>query len=93
MCRLFLFEFNLFSCVPDSLLSRWPKIEPLEALELLDAGYADQRLRSYAVSCLRSVSDTQLIDMLMQLVQVRKTIVQTFKNPMLTLQLLKGTDI
>ncbi|KAI0229642.1 Phosphatidylinositol 4,5-bisphosphate 3-kinase catalytic subunit beta [Lamellibrachia satsuma] len=55
-----------------ALLQIWPKLHPNQALELLDFAYADQGVRSYAVSCLRSISDVKLSEYLLQLVQVLK---------------------
>jgi len=55
-----------------SLISRWPKLKPYDALELLDAKHADRILREYAVSCLDELTDEELLDILLQLVQVLK---------------------
>lgn len=35
-----------------ALLSKWPRLSPEKALELLDYAYADKAVRSYAVKCL-----------------------------------------
>lgn len=43
---------------------------PVDALELLDARYADERVRNYAVKNLEELSYDQLDDYLLQLVQV-----------------------
>jgi len=43
---------------------------PADALELLDAKYADASVREYAVRCLEELSNDQLDDYLLQLVQV-----------------------
>ena len=55
-----------------TLLRTWKKVSPEQALELLDYQYADQNARSYAVECLRELSDNQLLHFLLQLVQVLK---------------------
>ncbi|XP_057354713.1 phosphatidylinositol 4,5-bisphosphate 3-kinase catalytic subunit beta isoform isoform X4 [Manis pentadactyla] len=55
-----------------ALLQIWPKLPPREALELLDFNYPDQYVREYAVSCLRQMSDEELSQYLLQLVQVLK---------------------
>ncbi|KAH0623997.1 hypothetical protein JD844_007246 [Phrynosoma platyrhinos] len=55
-----------------ALLQIWSKLPPREALELLDFNYPDQYVREYAVSCLRQMSDEELAQYLLQLVQVLK---------------------
>uniref|UniRef100_A0A4X2KQJ3 phosphatidylinositol-4,5-bisphosphate 3-kinase n=1 Tax=Vombatus ursinus TaxID=29139 RepID=A0A4X2KQJ3_VOMUR len=55
-----------------ALLQIWPKLPPREALELLDFNYPDQYVREYAVSCLKQMSDEELSQYLLQLVQVLK---------------------
>nr|XP_012422409.1 PREDICTED: phosphatidylinositol 4,5-bisphosphate 3-kinase catalytic subunit beta isoform isoform X2 [Odobenus rosmarus divergens] len=55
-----------------ALLQIWPKLPPREALELLDFNYPDQYVREYAVDCLRQMSDEELSQYLLQLVQVLK---------------------
>ncbi|XP_028320340.1 phosphatidylinositol 4,5-bisphosphate 3-kinase catalytic subunit beta isoform isoform X2 [Gouania willdenowi] len=52
------------------LLQIWPKLSPRDALELLDFNYPDQYVREYAVGCLRDISDEELLQYLLQLVQV-----------------------
>lgn len=42
----------------------------MDALELLDAKFADAAVRQYAVDCLDDLSNEQLCDYLLQLVQV-----------------------
>jgi phosphatidylinositol 3-kinase len=54
------------------ILARWPPLAPLLALELLDAKYADPRVRAYAVRCLEKISDIDLADVILQLTQVLK---------------------
>ncbi|XP_030634616.1 phosphatidylinositol 4,5-bisphosphate 3-kinase catalytic subunit beta isoform isoform X2 [Chanos chanos] len=53
-----------------ALLQIWPKLSPRDALELLDFNYPDQYVREYAVNCLRDMSDEELSQYLLQLVQV-----------------------
>ncbi|XP_061492720.1 phosphatidylinositol 4,5-bisphosphate 3-kinase catalytic subunit beta isoform isoform X2 [Rhineura floridana] len=55
-----------------ALLQIWCKLPPREALELLDFNYPDQYVREYAVGCLRQMSDEELSQYLLQLVQVLK---------------------
>lgn len=55
-----------------SLVLRWPKLPVERALELLDYAYADQTVRSFAVKCLKDVSDEDLSLFLLQLVQALK---------------------
>ncbi|KAI3637772.1 hypothetical protein MIR68_004421 [Amoeboaphelidium protococcarum] len=54
------------------LLKVWAPVSPVSALEMLDCYYGDSDVRSYAVSRLEELSDGQLQDYLMQLVQVLK---------------------
>jgi phosphatidylinositol-4,5-bisphosphate 3-kinase len=52
--------------------AKWPHFpNPIDALELLDAKFADAAVRQYAVECLDELSNEQLGDYLLQLVQVR----------------------
>nr|XP_023700850.1 phosphatidylinositol 4,5-bisphosphate 3-kinase catalytic subunit beta isoform [Paramormyrops kingsleyae] len=53
-----------------ALLQIWPKLSPRDALELLDFNYPDQYVREYAVRCLCDMSDDELSQYLLQLVQV-----------------------
>ncbi|KDR21011.1 phosphatidylinositol 4,5-bisphosphate 3-kinase catalytic subunit delta isoform [Zootermopsis nevadensis] len=55
-----------------ALLQQWPKLPVEKALELLDYAYADQAVRSFAVQCLKDVSDEDLSLYLLQLVQALK---------------------
>ncbi|XP_070560385.1 phosphatidylinositol 4,5-bisphosphate 3-kinase catalytic subunit beta isoform-like [Ptychodera flava] len=55
-----------------ALLQIWPKLEPEQALELLDYQYADKSVRSFAVECLKDFSDEQLAQYPLQLVQALK---------------------
>jgi phosphatidylinositol-4,5-bisphosphate 3-kinase catalytic subunit alpha/beta/delta len=59
-------------CEVTSLLQNWPKLPVEKALELLDYAYADQTVRSFAVECLKDVSDDDLSLYLLQLVQALK---------------------
>ena len=38
-----------------AMLDSWPPLQPERAMELLDCQYADQRVRDFAVKCLRSL--------------------------------------
>lgn len=51
------------------LLSNWPTIDPVVALELLDAKFPDQSVRDFAVRCLDLLSDDELREYLLQLVR------------------------
>ncbi|XP_056138942.1 phosphatidylinositol 4,5-bisphosphate 3-kinase catalytic subunit beta isoform isoform X2 [Lampris incognitus] len=53
-----------------ALLQIWPTLSPRDALELLDFNYPDQYVREYAVGCLSDMSDEELSQYLLQLVQV-----------------------
>uniref|UniRef100_A0A8D1IHS3 Phosphatidylinositol 4-phosphate 3-kinase C2 domain-containing subunit alpha n=1 Tax=Sus scrofa TaxID=9823 RepID=A0A8D1IHS3_PIG len=55
-----------------SLLRQWPPLHPLTALELLDSKFADQEVRSLAVTWIEAISDDELIDLLPQFVQALK---------------------
>uniref|UniRef100_A0A4W3JCA4 phosphatidylinositol-4,5-bisphosphate 3-kinase n=1 Tax=Callorhinchus milii TaxID=7868 RepID=A0A4W3JCA4_CALMI len=55
-----------------ALLQIWIKLCPRDALELLDFNYPDQYVREYAVKCLKEMSDEELSQYLLQLVQVLK---------------------
>eukprot|EP01045_Picozoa_sp_COSAG04_P022270 COSAG04_NODE_2493_length_4015_cov_3.067671_2_plen_1006_part_00 len=55
-----------------SLLDDWDQLSTTEALELLDARYADQRIRTYAVKCLHAMTDEELELYMLQLIQVLK---------------------
>jgi len=55
------------------LLALWNKfIKPVDALELLDARYADSHIRKYAVEQLEKLLNHQVEDYLLQFVQVLK---------------------
>ncbi|XP_032737019.1 phosphatidylinositol 4-phosphate 3-kinase C2 domain-containing subunit alpha isoform X1 [Lontra canadensis] len=55
-----------------SLLQQWPPLHPLTALELLDLKFADQEVRSMAVTWIEAISDDELTDLLPQFVQALK---------------------
>uniref|UniRef100_A0A8C8X868 Phosphatidylinositol 4-phosphate 3-kinase C2 domain-containing subunit alpha n=1 Tax=Panthera leo TaxID=9689 RepID=A0A8C8X868_PANLE len=55
-----------------SLLQQWPPLNPLTALELLDSKFADQEVRSIAVTWIEAISDDELTDLLPQFVQALK---------------------
>ena len=54
------------------LLENWPPVAPQTALELLDCKYADPVVRSMAVKWLDTISDEDLAQYLLQLVQTLK---------------------
>eukprot|EP00301_Raphidiophrys_heterophryoidea_P003105 c11415_g1_i1.p1 GENE.c11415_g1_i1~~c11415_g1_i1.p1 ORF type:complete len:1225 (+),score=358.02 c11415_g1_i1:46-3720(+) len=55
------------------LLFQWQRPPPLEALELLSVKFADPEVRRFAIECLEGLSDSEVIDLLPQLVQVLKS--------------------
>ena len=54
------------------LLAKWKRPTPTEALTLLDSQYADHRVREYAVECLETLSDDEIMLYMLQLVQALK---------------------
>ena len=54
------------------LLENWTALQPHDALELLGTQFEDQRVRQKAVSWIAKMSDDDLADVLLQLVQVLK---------------------
>ncbi len=54
------------------LLEEWPPVDPMTALELLDCKYADPTVRRKAVEWLDRMSDEDLAQYLLQLVQTLK---------------------
>ena len=54
------------------LLKMWNRPTPLQALELLDAKFADPVVRDYGVGCLDFMGDGECYDLLLQLTQVLK---------------------
>uniref|UniRef100_A0A182MDL8 phosphatidylinositol 3-kinase n=1 Tax=Anopheles culicifacies TaxID=139723 RepID=A0A182MDL8_9DIPT len=73
-CLLYCVEWNNRDEVSEivSLLQEWPKLLIERALELLDYAYADKYVRRYAVDCLRTIEDDELLLYLLQLVQALK---------------------
>nr|XP_057941491.1 phosphatidylinositol 4,5-bisphosphate 3-kinase catalytic subunit delta isoform [Doryrhamphus excisus] len=55
-----------------SLLRNWPELPAIQALELLDYSFPDPAVRSFTIRCLRKLSDDELLQYLIQLVQVLK---------------------
>ncbi|XP_033942762.1 phosphatidylinositol 4,5-bisphosphate 3-kinase catalytic subunit delta isoform [Pseudochaenichthys georgianus] len=55
-----------------SLLSNWRDLPAIHALELLDYSFPDPAVRSFTIRCLRKLSDAELLQYLIQLVQVLK---------------------
>ncbi|XP_037131497.1 phosphatidylinositol 4,5-bisphosphate 3-kinase catalytic subunit delta isoform isoform X1 [Syngnathus acus] len=54
------------------LLRSWPELPAIPALELLDYSFPDPAVRSFTIRCLRKLSDDELLQYLIQLVQVLK---------------------
>lgn len=54
------------------LLRSWPELPVLSALELLDFGFPDCHVGSFAIKSLRKLTDDELFQYLLQLVQVLK---------------------
>lgn len=73
-CLLYCVEWNNRNEVAEitALLQEWPILPVERALELLDYAYADQYVRRYAVNCLRTIQDDELLLYLLQLVQAMK---------------------
>lgn len=55
-----------------SLLRNWPDLPAIHALELLDYSFPDPSVRSFTIRCLKKLSDPELLQYLIQLVQVLK---------------------
>jgi hypothetical protein len=55
-----------------TLLYMWEKMEPLQALQLLDSRFPDPKVRAYAVQLLDELGDDELRPYLLQLVQCLK---------------------
>jgi len=54
------------------LLEEWPPLPPLQALQLLDSKFPDEKVRAFAVYCISQMNDQELADYLLQLVQTLK---------------------
>ncbi|XP_053547411.1 phosphatidylinositol 4,5-bisphosphate 3-kinase catalytic subunit delta isoform isoform X2 [Bombina bombina] len=54
------------------LLQSWPELPVLTALELLDFNFPDRYVGSFTISCLRKLTNEELCQYLLQLVQVLK---------------------
>uniref|UniRef100_A0A3P9PM09 phosphatidylinositol-4,5-bisphosphate 3-kinase n=1 Tax=Poecilia reticulata TaxID=8081 RepID=A0A3P9PM09_POERE len=55
-----------------SLLKSWPELPAIQALELLDYSFPDPAVRYFTIRCLKKLSDNELLQYLIQLVQVLK---------------------
>ncbi|KGL78302.1 Phosphatidylinositol 4,5-bisphosphate 3-kinase catalytic subunit delta isoform, partial [Tinamus guttatus] len=55
-----------------SLLQTWPELPVLNALELLDFSFPDRYVGSFAINSLKKLTDGELFQYLLQLVQVLK---------------------
>ena len=65
------------------LLSKWQPLEPAEALELLTPKFqkpVDPKVRKYAIGCLQSADNEELLLYLLQLVQALRYEVPEFMN-------------
>lgn len=51
------------------LILQWDIFDPLLAFELLDANISDSMVRTFAVDCIRQLSDEELVTYMLQLVQ------------------------
>eukprot|EP00298_Acanthocystis_sp_HF-20_P026998 c4869_g1_i1.p1 GENE.c4869_g1_i1~~c4869_g1_i1.p1 ORF type:complete len:610 (-),score=218.48 c4869_g1_i1:142-1971(-) len=56
-------------CEIKQILMKWPKISVRDAIELLDAKFAEEFVRTYAVSCIENIHDSELEEILPQLIQ------------------------
>eukprot|EP00727_Mastigamoeba_balamuthi_P006638 m51a1_g2595 putative phosphatidylinositol 3- (1445) ;mRNA; r:440263-446902 len=54
------------------LIEIWDPLKPHQAMELLDAKFADMRVRQFAVRCLEGFTDSEVSTYLLQLIQVLK---------------------
>lgn len=75
LCKLLIsFKWNNQKMIGEviSLLQIWPKLPPFKALELLDYAYADSSVRKFAIECLKDLSNEDLSQYLLQLVQALK---------------------
>uniref|UniRef100_A0A7N8XRX8 phosphatidylinositol-4,5-bisphosphate 3-kinase n=1 Tax=Mastacembelus armatus TaxID=205130 RepID=A0A7N8XRX8_9TELE len=54
------------------LLRNWPDLPAIHALELLDYSFPDPAVRFFTIRCLKKLSDNELLQYLIQLVQVLK---------------------
>ncbi|XP_053308041.1 phosphatidylinositol 4,5-bisphosphate 3-kinase catalytic subunit delta isoform [Spea bombifrons] len=54
------------------LLQSWPELPVLACLELLDFNFPDRYVESFTISCLRKLTNDELCQYLLQLVQVLK---------------------
>ena len=52
------------------LLKRWPRLDAVRALELLDYKYPDSWVRTFACNCLDALNDSEFATFLPQLIQV-----------------------
>lgn len=73
-CLLYCVEWNNRDEISEitRLILEWRPVSIERALELLDYAYADQTVRRFAVQCLRSIKDEELLLYLLQLVQAIK---------------------
>ena len=55
------------------LMSRWSRIDTVDALELLSSEFSNEEVRSYAVSVIEDSPDGQILSILLQLVQALRS--------------------
>ncbi|KAM9973899.1 hypothetical protein ACTFIW_007561 [Dictyostelium discoideum] len=53
-------------------MNDWALLRPVQALEILDAKFADEHVRNFAIKIINSFSDAEFSDFLLQLTQVLK---------------------
>ncbi|XP_077976538.1 phosphatidylinositol 4-phosphate 3-kinase C2 domain-containing subunit alpha-like [Styela clava] len=54
------------------LLETWPRIEPIEAFELLSVSFPDVYVRKFAIRCIQQAEEDEIHDYLVQLTQALK---------------------
>jgi len=67
-------KWNSFKCVSiaQALLESWTPLDQDHAMGLLESKFADERVRSFGVSCLEKLRDDELQQYLLQFVQALK---------------------
>jgi phosphatidylinositol-4,5-bisphosphate 3-kinase len=54
------------------MLNKWAPLNPYLGIELLDAKFADEKVREFGVYCLQQLRNEELAELLLQLVQALK---------------------
>ncbi|KAH3714430.1 phosphatidylinositol 3-kinase [Pelomyxa schiedti] len=67
-------DWRIPSCRHEALnlLESWGSLRPMDSLNLLDRTFPDRGIREYSVRCLSALSDDELSDVLLPLVQAIK---------------------